>query len=167
MATKPMTRDELMSKQPHFLEQLADKRENLGDPDVLDSLLRQFVVSMAGWRAQVNSEKMKPTEMLNLIQAEAKRLAGVFMGDDTANYVPVPWFSRKQLGAYIDSVCDNAGGPDDAAESLLLHFAAQVSAAMKAHEDDEIDDDVAKFRMEAAMEDVAMVLRGLEFPEDA
>lgn len=146
-------------------EAFESDKENLGSPTVIDGLLRGYAGRLIDMRTDVHNETSTVAELKAKIEAEATTLADIFMGKD-AHYVPSNWNSPDGLGAYIAANAEGAGSPDDAAKALFLRFAADLMMIAKDHEDEEITDDAAQFRIDALIEDTTNMLQGVSPVED-
>lgn len=157
-------REEARSKLPHLFEVFGGDKPLLGDPAVIDAVLRGFFVRVSELRIEVHKEKMTGTECVNALRELSRKTADKFMGR-TEEYARQSWFSVDQLGAYLDQICTGAGGKEQAAEAFFLHLASRAFEIMRAHEEEEIDDEVAKFRIDVLIEDARQALLGLELQE--
>lgn len=157
-------REEARSKLPHLFDVFAGNKPLLGEPAVIDSVLRSFFVRISELRIAVHKEEITGTQCVEDLRDLSRKMADTFMGR-TGEYAKEPWFTVPQLGAYLDQICTGAGGPEQAAESFFLHLAARVFEIMRAHEEEEIDDEVAQFRIDALIEDARQALLGLELQE--
>lgn len=155
--------------QEQGFEYFAQEGQQLASPEVAESLLRQFLTECLEARVAIHEGKATPDAAKARMQDAAKRYAAIFMGRDKA-YAASPWNSPEGLGAFIAANAEGAGDKDQACESLFLRLAADLMKIAKAHEDDEMDDEVAQFQTDALVEDALMMLLGLpaesEDPEE-
>lgn len=158
-------RAEAKRKEPHLFDAFAQEGDQLGDPVVVDALVRGFFVRLSELRIQVHKQEVSPEECLNQIQTLSQNIADIFTGKKSG-YVKSSWNTDAQLGAYIHQVCTGAGSPEQATKSFFLHMASRVFETMRAHEEEEIDDEVMQFQIDATVEDTTQVLLGLEPPND-
>lgn len=157
-------REEARSKLPHLFEAFGGDKPLLGAPAVLDAVLRSFFVSVSELRIAVHKQELTGAECLNAMRDLSRKMADTFMGRSD-EYARESWFSVNQLGVYLDKICEGAGGKEQAAEAFFLHLAARAFEIMRAHEDEEIDDEVAQFRIDVLIEDARQALLGIELQE--
>lgn len=146
-------------------EYFAQEGQPLGSPEVTEGLVRQFLSECIDARLAIHEERLTPEAGKAKMQAASKRYAAIFMGADSS-YAASPWNTPEGLGAYIAANYEGAGDKDEACEALFLRLAADMMKLARAHEDEEIDDDVAQFQTEALVEDAVLTLLGLPAEAD-
>jgi hypothetical protein len=112
-----------------------------------------------------HKDEISGEQAVSAAGALAQRYAAIFMGRDSA-YFALPWNSPEQLGASLARRFAEAPQPEDAVEVFLAMAAADLMAILVEREDDAIDDDAARFRIDALIEDTAHALLGLDNPGD-
>lgn len=141
-----------------FFEQADTEAGYLGDPEVVDLIVRQFLMAVHDVRTRwAAGKETKPTEA---VKAIVERHAAIFMGKDKA-YQSAPWNSPEQLGKHLVERIPLDVPHAEAAEAFFWDLANQVLDAASAYADGEIDDDDAKFRIEVMAEEATHALLGL------
>lgn len=139
--------------------------DNLGMPDVVDSLVRGFLALVMQQRIKAHAEELTVEALQKAIVEASKRMADTFMGY-TSDYAKSAWNTPEHLGAYIAANYEGAGSPDEAAEAFFLRLAADMMLIAKEHEEERIDDEVAQFQVDALVEQACQTLLGLPDLED-
>ncbi len=138
----------------HFAE--ASDKPFLGDPDVVEGLLRAFLSSAHDAAGQAGASD----KIAGLIET----LAGAFYGQ-SSDYDAQPFNSPEQLGRFIN---EQLGTSEDEAKTvpmLLWNLVTEVFAVRADLIGEKIDDDAAQFRVNAAVDDAARILIGLEIAD--
>jgi hypothetical protein len=137
----------------------------LGDPDVVEGILRTLAASVAAVRADYNAGHVEGPASTAAIAKLVEAAAPAFIGADAA-YDEVPGWNAPAGG--IVPFLRARGFADDTAagtvEACLLNFAHRIINGMIAHEEDG-DDEAGKFSVDSAVEDAVADLMGL--PADA
>jgi hypothetical protein len=137
----------------------------LGDPEVVEGLVRQFLSDVVAARKGYNADELDAEQAQEKVKRSAKRHADIFMGravfeKPEDGFAVPPWNSPAQLGRYLVGKGLDPD-EDEACESLFLLTANLVLDAMAEHEDDKIDDETAQFRTDVAVEQAVQMLLGL------
>lgn len=135
----------------------------LGDPAIVESLVRSFLGRVIDIRTAYNEDKMDGPEAAEAVQDAADQYARIFMGQDKG-YAAQPWNSPEQLGASLSAVGFDPD-PAKACLGLFLKTAGDLVAAMALHEEGKLDDDTAQLAIDAAAEDGTYLLLGVPQPE--
>lgn len=129
----------------------------LGDPKVVDQLVRDFM-------SVVFSERAKWHEGGDGKAAEARinevcaSYGKVFMGQSPA-YVAMPWNSEHRLGAYLRAVVPDAGDYDNPGEAYFQFLAVQALNAAIAVEEG-VSEEQIKSELTDVVNDAVDVLLG-------
>jgi hypothetical protein len=141
-----------------FFEQPEADGGYLGDPDVVDVLVRQFLGEVHGVRlAWSMGTEENPTEA---VAALVKRYAGIFMGSDP-DYQAMPWNSPGQLGQHLIERIPLDVPQEEAASTFFMDLANQVLEAAESYASGEIGDEDAKFRIDVMADEATHALMGL------
>ncbi len=150
---------------PEGMAQFLDARPALGSMEVVEGLVREYLGELTANRVRYHKDEISGEQAVSAAGALAQRYAAIFMGRDSA-YFALPWNSPEQLGASLARRFAEAPQPEDAVEVFLAMAAADLMAILVEREDDAIDDDAARFRIDALIEDTAHALLGLDNPAD-
>jgi hypothetical protein len=137
----------------------------LGEALTVETVVRDFAGSIVRIRQQFNEGKIDSDAATGAIGALAKQFAGIFMGSD-AGYRVQPWHSPEQLGAEIKKRIGSPEPIERAGEAFFYALARTLLDVVVGNESGEVDDDSAQFRIEAAIEDSILILRGLPFEKE-
>ncbi len=128
----------------------------LGDPEVVEGALRSFLTDAHAVAGTAGAS--------DKIAALIETLAGAFYGL-SSSYTISAFNSHEQLGRFVN---EQLGASEDDAKSvhmLLWNLVAEVFSARSDLIDDKTGDDAAKFRVDAAIDDAARILLGLEIAD--
>jgi hypothetical protein len=136
---------------------------SLGDPAIVDMLVREFLGAVVDIRIAYNAgEEAAPVARL---RQTSIRFARIFYGEDK-RYQPLkPWNSSEQLGVEIEQRLSLAHGDGNAAEHLFITLASDAVAVLAAHEQGTISEEVARFRLDVLIEESHALLIGWPPPE--
>lgn len=143
----------------------ASGKDMLTDPDVVDAVVSSFMSEIVRVHTRYMKDELDgPAARAETVKV-CERYADIFMGR-TDDYAPTLWNSPDGLGVYL---VVSAGVPErkeDAVKAVLLRTAASyLMDVINPFAADEIGDDAAKFRTEAAKEDLVTLLLGLPAEE--
>lgn len=107
----------------------------LGDPTVVNALVREFVAGVLNLRARWNETGEDPTAQ---IEAEARRCGDIVLGRDPS-FTKQPYNARHRLGVVIGQAIDVKAGDDPgyALFEFLAREALGCSISMESGEDPE------------------------------
>lgn len=144
---------------PIGFEWLADSRERLGDPVVIDGLLRDMFGKIATARAEYNADKIEGGEAASLIAAAALELAATFNGKND-QFQTMAWFDPKILGARL---CEQGFGddPEKSVHAMLLDGCMRVLNSIMEHEAGVLQDEDVSWRIECIIDDSMEYLLGM------
>ncbi len=110
----------------HSARAAAGDRPYLGDLDVIDSIVRQFVADIADRFERVGLGLHTPDSAAEADKAECIRLGGVFTGMDET-YEPMPGWTDGRLARYIrERMHETAATGEPDAEVVAQAFASLV-----------------------------------------
>ena len=119
----------------------------LNSPTVAESIVREFLGKVIDLRAKYNADKINGEQTLEKIKEQAQAYADIFMG---------------KASGYAKTDCN-----DTAAYAFFLYLASSLTEhAIIPHENDELDEDDARFRMDALVDDAILLLLGLPAPRE-
>lgn len=137
----------------------------LGDPAVVEGLVRKLAGDVAAARGDYNEGKISHIAAAGRVNALAAALAPAFIGA-SPDYQAMPSWNAPDGG--IIPYLRSRGFVDktavDVVEACLLNFAGRILQGMIEHEENG-DDEAGKFAVDSAVEDVVADLLGL--PADA
>lgn len=134
----------------------------------VEPVVRSFAAKVTDVRVRYNTDKITDAQAREEVDALAQQYADMFMGK-TRDYAALPWNTTEQLGAFLANVIEGDASPMTAARDFFLYIAAQLLQIMVEHEGENIDDEVAQFRLDTLIEDAVYALLGvpnIEMPED-
>ena len=144
--------------QPIGFEWLEDTRERLGDPVVVEGLIRGMLLNVSRIRTDYNADKIEGEKAASMIEGEAERVANIFQGKDKA-YAAMMWNTPEILGARLVE----AGFGEDPATSVqaaLLSSVSRLIDEMMEHEKGELEDEDISFRVEVIIDDTMEYMLG-------
>lgn len=151
-----------------FTPFFAGKQQDfLTDPDVVDAVVASFMSEVLGVSTRYVKDEVDEAGAKDAVQKICDRYAAIFMGQ-SADYAPTGWNRPDGLGLYLVNVAGIPESKEDAVKAVLLRTAASyLNEVVNPFAADEIDDEAAKFRTDAAKEDLVTLLLGLpgEEPE--
>jgi hypothetical protein len=110
-----------------------DALPSLGDPAIVDQLVRQFAARVFDIRSAFFTGEPGADEPLVDIEADARRMGAIFLGRDVA-YDLMPWNSDNCLGMYLKVLFPeesmNYGDPCTGAFMWLAYQIAQAAHAV-------------------------------------
>lgn len=109
----------------HSVRAAAGEKPYLGSTDVIDALVRQFVVGITERFDRVGSGFMTPNEAAEADKADCLRLGGVFTGADKT-YEPAAGWTDGGLASYVRERMSESVTPDEPDSEVV----AQAFAAM-------------------------------------
>lgn len=140
--------------------------ELLTSPTVAESLVREFLGKVIELRAAYNGDKITGEQALEKVKEHAQSFANIFMGK-TSGYAKTEWNAPERLGAHLAAAIDDDEAEDTAAYAYFLHLATSLTEnTIIPHENDELDEDDARFRIEAQVDDALILLLGLPAPRE-
>ena len=139
-------------------------KPNLGDPGLVESLMRSFLTRVVEIRSAYNKDEMEGPEAAQAVSDASQQYASIFMGGD-AEYEGSRWNGPDALGAYL-VLLGYDPDPQRSCFALFVTTANEVIEAMSMHEDDMIDDDTAQLVVDAAVEDGVQALLGVPPQQD-
>ncbi|MFM0663341.1 hypothetical protein [Paraburkholderia sediminicola] len=129
-------------------------KPSLGDPAVVDALVRQFARRVFDTRAAFHKGEPGAREPLVIIEEDARSMGAIFLGHDPA-YDATPWNSDNRLGMYFKVLLpeedEHYGGPGVAVFMWLAH---QLAQGAKVLEDDPGTEAEVQRRLNHVIEDV-------------
>jgi hypothetical protein len=129
-------------------------KPSLGDPAVVDGLIRQFAKRVFETRAAFHMGEPGAREPLVVIEDDARIVGKVFLGHN-ATYDATPWNADNRLGMYLRVLFPEEtlayGGPSVALFMWLAHQLARGAKALKDDPDSEAD---VQRRLNLVIEDV-------------
>lgn len=145
------------------LKAATDGRPYLGEPAVVERLLRQFAAEVFTRYDEVGHGILTPADAANADRAECLKLAGIFCGQD-AGYAPVREWTGKPLADHLRQRMDRDLQPDDddvqlvaQALAVLVHRLYDVLR----HGSDGAPESALMEETEAAVRSMAMALVGV------
>lgn len=136
------------------------KKPYLLSLDVLDNLLRGFLIKVADIRGLYNSDNLDDKKAVQAVADLCKEYADILQGN-TEEYSAAPWNSEDQLGAYISTLFVDVP-KEEAVNTYLLRMAQTFTdQVLIPVEEDQIDEEVATFRIDYTIEDAAKAFIGL------
>lgn len=132
-----------------------DDRPYLGDPEVVDGLVR-------GMCSRAMEAGLSDGDVVGKVSAIVEDVAGVFMGR-SPGYRGMPFNSPEQLGRWVNETLGTAEAEDRSVEMLLWSTLAQVMDARASFVSGAKSEDDVRFQTDAAIEDACRVLIGLPF----
>ena len=138
----------------------------LNSPTVAESIVREFLGKVIDLRAKYNADKINGEQTLEKIKEQAQAYADIFMGK-ASGYAKTDWNTPERLGAHIAAAIGDDETNDTAAYAFFLYLASSLTEhAIIPHENDELDEDDARFRMDALVDDAILLLLGLPAPRE-
>jgi len=111
-------------------------KPSLGDPAVVDGLVRQFAKRVFDTRAEFQMGELGAREPLIVTEEDARSVGKIFLGHNAA-YDATPWNADNRLGMYLRVLFPEEtlayGGPGVA---LFMWLAHQLAQGAKSLEDD-------------------------------
>lgn len=138
----------------------ADERPYLGDPAEVEALVRQFCAETQRIQVEAGAGRMAHDAALQALNDAAQAHASIFMGQNSA-YRAMPFNAPEQIGPFLAQRMAIEGDPAQACYVMFMNTANQIMTAFLAHQSGELDDDDAKFQIDAAVEDATSALLGL------
>lgn len=128
--------------------------------DVMDNLVRGFLIKIADIRAQQNGDKITHEQAVQAISDLTQEYADILEGKND-EYSFQPWNSVDQLGAYISTLFESVP-KEKAIKTYFSHMAnVFLRDIIVPVEDDEIVEEAATFRINVLVEDAVKALQGL------
>lgn len=138
----------------------------LTSPSVAESVVREFLGKVIDLRAAYNGDKITGEQALEKLKEYAQAFANIFMGKGSG-YAKTEWNTPERLGAHLAAAIDDDETKDTAAYAFFLHLATSLTEnTIIPHENDELDEDDAKFRIDAQVDDALTLLLGLPAPSE-
>lgn len=137
----------------------------LNQLDTVDAILRDYAVLVMGTADEVAQGKITGNQLVAKLQAEGKRLEGIFYGRDKG-YAVERWNSPEQLGKYIVNTVGIGGDPADAVERLLAGFANELVPEVSAYQQGKQTEDMLQVAAEELIERYRHYLMGMPLPFD-
>ncbi len=135
---------------------LSDEKPYLGSPGVVSGIVREYLHELTTIRSeQVQNE----ADAMPLIDAAAKRLQGVFYGEDDG-YLPYAWNRESSLGLALVRDADIGGETGDAVYRLAVRMAKEFLSDLIAYENDTLDDEHFRKAVDALDRRYTMMLSG-------
>jgi hypothetical protein len=132
-------------------------KPSLGDPTVVNGLVRDFATEVIGIRTDYNRGKLSGDEAKRRIRAAARQWGDIFMGR-SGDFAALPW-NKQSLGAQIRRVLAVADDADPG-ETLFLELARSITDVAVEHEAGRLSDPAAKQHLRDALGSVAELLMG-------
>lgn len=115
---------------------------SLTQPSVVDGILRVYAKHLLDTAGAVQAGKMTQPQAVDAMKAEAKRIQGIFYGQNAA-FVGQPWWNKPEaLGAFLCGAAGLGGDPSDAVERLMRAFWNELAPNLSAYLNDEMDEDL-------------------------
>lgn len=136
----------------------------LTDPTVIDAEVRTFlgqVIDVVKLHDAGQISVKKPSELINQL---AKLYSARFMGRDPENYSFTVWNSEERLGNFLSEMLDGVPASEAVETFFMMMGSDLISKIIKPFESGQIDEETARFRSEAMIEDATFILRGLDNP---
>lgn len=134
---------------------------SLGDPDVVESLIREFGSGVIDARVQYQRGQLSGAACTAQITSLSQRNADIFLGRDPAFTAPA-WNTDGSLARTVEQRWYIDPSPDSV-QQLFMKFARLMLAAIEGVESGRVTEDVAKFDIEANTESMLDTLMG--YPE--
>ncbi|CAB4130446.1 hypothetical protein UFOVP119_70 [uncultured Caudovirales phage] len=136
----------------------------LGNPDVVEELVRQFILEVVDIRKAYHEDKIEGPAATIAVAKAAARYAAIFMGGDP-QYSHTEWNTPERLGAFLlDTLPPGEIGATTAnACELFFHRIAAdlLREAIVPSEQEKITEDALRFRLDVIVEDARYALLGL------
>jgi hypothetical protein len=118
------------------LSPLAQGRNDLGDPGVVELLVRGYVDQCLAAFQKVLEGSVDQDTAIDAINGQATALNSVFLGTSGFESVIVhPWNSADQLGMFLRDSIGLDFPPEDCARAALIHLATHVMYAIQGGEE--------------------------------
>ncbi|WP_448205532.1 hypothetical protein [Azospirillum sp. sgz302134] len=115
------------------LPPLVQGRNDLGEPGVVELLVRGYVDQCLDAFQQVLADTIDQDQAIDAINAQATALNAVFLGTSGFSTVVVhPWNSPDQLGQFLRDTLGLDFEPEDCVRAGLIHLATHVMYAIQA-----------------------------------
>lgn len=134
--------------------------QELSSVSSVEAVVRQFLTDIVSIRQQYNSLEKSDSEAKDAVRVVCRKYADLFMGRAEGQKAS-QWNSVEQLGRFLSSVMSGSNSPESAAEDFFLYLASEMLNVLVASENDQIDDDIGQFRVNALAEDAVNALLGL------
>jgi hypothetical protein len=130
------------------------RKPALGDPAIVDGLVRRFAKRVFDTRAAFHMGEPGAREPLVVIEEDARVFGEIFLGHNAA-YDATPWNADDRLGMYLRVLFPEEtlayGGPGVV---LFMWLAQQLAQGAKALEDDPDSEAHVQRRLNHVIEDV-------------
>lgn len=133
--------------------------------DTVDAIMRDYAVLVMAATDEVAQGKINGDQLVGKLQAEAKRLEGIFYGRDTS-YAVERWNSPEQLGKYIVEKVGIGGDPETAVERLLAAFANELVPEVSSYHQGQMSEEMLQVTAEELIERYRHYLMGMALPSD-
>jgi hypothetical protein len=143
---------------PIGFEWLNDDRDSLGNPLVVEGLVRSFLGFVSGVRKDYNADAIEGPDATLKIDAEAGRLADIFLGKSKV-YMPLGYNSVQVLGNRLVTA-GFGGDPEASTKEMFLSAASRLMDAMVEHENGTLPDEDIPFRTGVIIDDTMEYLMG-------
>jgi hypothetical protein len=153
-----------LNDDPEFLKDFDPEKSSLTQIDPVDTLLREYAVTIMGAVDQVAQGKMAQAQLGEKLQKEAKRLQGLFYSQ-SPDYNATRWNRPEQLGQYIVNL-GFGGEANDAVERLLRSFAFELVPNVTSFHQGKHTEEVLQMVAEELIERYRHFLLGIPLPAD-
>lgn len=114
------------------LPPLVEGRNDLGDPGVVELLVRGYVDKCLAAFHEALSGRIDQDTAIDGIYAQASALNAVFLGISGFQTVIVhPWNSPDQLGVFLRDTLDFDFPPEECVRAAFVHLATHVMQALQ------------------------------------
>jgi hypothetical protein len=125
----------------------------LGDPEVVDGIVRGFVGGIVNIRAAFYQDKIAGEAAATQTFDTIKETAAIFSGQASDYQLMPSWNKPEGVGAYVLKRRGGTMPADQALEALFTIYAELTIEVFDQHARGAIDDGIAKFRPDVNIED--------------
>lgn len=151
------SRDEVLAD--NFLTFASPDEQNLFDPEVVESLIREYLDMVVANNVKVMKGELSTSEAVQQMTAACDRLSRIFMGTEPG-FARAPWHSPAQLGAVIMARHPVEQVPTKAAGHFFMLVGLSVLNAMNLYMDEKLTKEDAQGIIEAEVDAAKRTLLG-------
>ena len=139
------------------------KPGSLGEPSVVDALVREYMSEVVRARKAQNEEGLPDEAVIERCDAAAIRMQDVFFGKEAEQFPPLPaWNTPEKLGVHLKRVLNMACAENEAARGAFIQLAIEtIDVLLEAEEEGSKPEDW-QWRIDGAVETYTALLMGRE-----
>lgn len=137
----------------------SSNKPNLGNPDVVSTLLSEFGSAIVNIRIRYNLDELDAEQAKQELRELAAKYGQIIMGHNN-RYEALPWHSPERLGRRIKLVVPEIKEVSEPGELLFLTIGTSLMSIAAAHEGGRLTDEDGERHTQEMMQDTAALILG-------